>query len=75
MNALESDSPQEIEDFKADLSRKTPCRAEKRKCIEAEIVSKILYTLELGRDSSDSVCRVFHLATNLFLSLIGIWIY
>lgn len=42
MNALESDSPQELEDFKADLSRKTPCRAEKRKCIEAEIVSYIM---------------------------------
>lgn len=39
MDALESDDPQPLEEFKADLSRKTPCRAEKRKCIEEEIVS------------------------------------
>lgn len=43
MDALESETPQSIEEFKADLSRKTPCRAEKRKCIEAEIVSWVIY--------------------------------
>lgn len=39
MDALNSDANQPLKEFKADLTRKTPCRAEKRKCIEAEIVS------------------------------------
>lgn len=39
MDGLSSDNLQPMQEFKADLSRKTPCRAEKRKCIEAEIVS------------------------------------
>jgi len=39
MDALDSDTSLPLKEFKADLSRKTPCRAEKRKSIEAEIVS------------------------------------
>ncbi|XP_067949526.1 heart- and neural crest derivatives-expressed protein 2-like [Watersipora subatra] len=39
MDGLSSDNLQPMQEFKADLSRKTPCRAEKRKCIEAEIAA------------------------------------
>ena len=47
MDTLSSETGKPIQEFKADLTRKTPCRAEKRKCIEAEIVSDTLSTYSL----------------------------
>jgi len=38
MDILDGDGSN-VPEFKADLTRKTPCRADKRKSIEAEIVS------------------------------------